>query len=113
MSVRVWTASSVLCLLAALASGANAATVLVNGSASPVTVAPGATVSVAISGGPGNVYDWVAKFNATAPSSQYYPDYMYLTGTKAAPGAGMTSATLTFALPSTPGTYNFLSLIHI
>jgi hypothetical protein len=83
------------------------ASVLVNGSASPVTVIPGATVTVAVAGGPGGITDWVAKHDAAAPNTTYYPDWKYLSGTQTAPATGKTSATLTFTMPTTPGTYNF------
>jgi len=83
------------------------ASVLVNGSAAPITVARGAVVTVAISSGPGNTTDWVARYAPGAPGSAYAPDYQYLSGTKTPPAVGLTAASLTFTMPSTPGTYQF------
>src|SRR5204862_3444747 len=41
----------------------------------------------------------------TAPDTGYMA-WKYLNNTTTAPGAGVTSATVTFAAPTTPGTYN-------
>jgi hypothetical protein len=83
------------------------AQVLVNGSAAPLTLAPGAVVTVAVSNGPGNTTDWVARYATGAPGSAYASDYQYLNGTKTAPAVGLTSGTLTFTLPTAAGTYQF------
>jgi hypothetical protein len=81
---------------------------LVNGTAPPtvVTVAPNATVSVAVSGGPGNTTDWVALAQVGS-SDTVYISWNYLNGTHTAPGTGLTSATLPFTMPATPGNYEF------
>ena len=70
------------------------------------TVGPGATVQVQVANGPGNPRDWVA-FHASAAADTSYLDWKYLNGTRTAPATGLTSATLSFTMPTTPGTYNF------
>ena len=37
----------------------------------------------------------------------YHFDYQYLNGAKTAPPTALTSATLTFTMPTAPGSYNF------
>ena len=87
-----------------MASAAWAApTLTVNGSSSPITVAPGSTVAVAVAGGPGDSMDWIGLYE-TQSRDRAYIDYWYLTGTKNT-GAGMTSATVAVVLPQKPGTY--------
>jgi uncharacterized protein YegP (UPF0339 family)/subtilisin-like proprotein convertase family protein len=70
---------------------------------SATTVAPGASVQVQVANGPGNRYDWVGL----APIGGSYVDWKYLSGTRTAPPAGLTTALLTFTMPSTPGSYEF------
>ena len=82
-------------------------TILVDGGSEPITVLPGATVTVDVSGGPGLMRDWVAKYTAGAPNTAYFPDWVYLNGLRVAPTVARTSATLTFTMPSIPGTYEF------
>ena len=78
-----------------------APTVTVN----PTNVLPGATVTVTIANGPGNATDWVGIYSTTAPDT-VMSDWKYLNGSRTPPAVGITSATLTFAVPSTVGTYN-------
>jgi hypothetical protein len=83
-------------------------TVLVNGSSAPITVAPGVTVTVAVSGGPAFRHDWVGQYVSTAvhPGNPFLA-WKYLNNTQVAPATGTSAASLTFAMPSAPGTYNF------
>ena len=79
----------------------------VNGSSSPITVAGGSTITVGVSGGPGNVSDWVMIVAAGAPEMTWGPQYMYLSGTRTRPATGMTSATLSFLAPTAGGNFEF------
>ena len=87
-------------VLSAVAAAADAVTLVVNGVSPPqqLTVAPGATVSVAVSGGPGNATDWVGMYQVGATNTQYLA-YQYMNG--------QTSATLTFTMPTTVANYEF------
>src|SRR5207237_1623771 len=69
------------------------------------TVAPGATVSVTVSNGPGNPTDWVAWFCPASLTSDSGPltDYKYLNNTQTPPTTGLTAATVTFTAPTTFG----------
>jgi hypothetical protein len=88
--------------------GPSGATVVVNGSAAPLTVTAGASVTVTVSGGPGLVLDWVGLYAATAiPPTEPFLKWKYLSNTEAPPVIGMSSATLTFAMPVAGGSYNF------
>ncbi|MBZ5556722.1 MAG: IPT/TIG domain-containing protein [Acidobacteriia bacterium] len=73
---------------------------------SGVTVVAGSIASVAVSGGPGNVYDWVGLYAAGSPDGAYL-DWRYLSNTTAPPSAPLTAATLTFLMPVTAGVYEF------
>jgi uncharacterized protein YegP (UPF0339 family) len=98
---------------AAVAVEAPIALISVNGTLppTPVSVQPGSTVSVQITGGPGNLTDWVALTTNGAPDSSYLA-WMYLNGTTTPPAEGLTSATLTFTLPNSPGTYEFRLFVN-
>jgi subtilisin-like proprotein convertase family protein/uncharacterized protein YegP (UPF0339 family) len=95
-------------------TGASGASVPLSGTAVPgptltvsATSAPmGNPVSVAVANGLGNRNDWVALARVGTPSTSYL-DWQYLNGTKSLPAAGLTSATLTFAIPQTMGDYEF------
>jgi hypothetical protein len=50
--------------------------------------------------------DWVVLAVAGSPVTSYL-DWQYLSGSRLAPPTGLTSAELTFAMPSTPGAYEF------
>src|SRR5438876_7882708 len=76
----------------------------VNGSSVAITVAPGATVSVGVTSGPGNPKDWLALYPTGAADSAYL-DWFFLNGTKSAPAVGLTTATVPFTLPTTLGDY--------
>jgi hypothetical protein len=89
------------------------APVTVAGSTSPATIvpsttsgAPGATVTATVANGPGNTADWIGLYSVGAADSTYV-DYKYLNGLKTVPTSGVTSASVTFTMPTTPGTYQF------
>jgi hypothetical protein len=71
---------------------------------STLSASPGQTVTVTVNGSPGNPTDWVGLY--TTPGNSLL-SWVYLNGTQSPPPVGSTSATLTFVLPVTPGTYNF------
>ena len=66
-----------------------------------------AEVKAIVAGGPGNRSDWVGLYRSAATDTQGGVDERYLNGSYSMPAAGLTSATVTFTAPSTPGTYNF------
>jgi len=89
----------------------NAAYVRVATSATISTTAPsvtvgsttgttGGTVTATVTNGPGTAGDWVGLYDANGRPVQW----MYLNGSHTMPAAGLTNATVTFALPG-PGTY--------
>ena len=80
-------------------------------SVNATTVAPGATVVVTVANGPGNPRDWLT-LNPASASDQSYLDWKYLNGTRTAPATGLKSATVSFTMPTTPGTYNFRLLAN-
>ena len=92
-------------------SGAAGASVALSGrGASPpsvtpsaTAVAPGASVQVRVENGPGSRYDWVAL----APVGGSHVDWQYLSGTRTPPASGLTTALLTFTMPTTQGSYEF------
>ena len=91
-------------VVASASSGASGATI----SASSTSVQAGASVSVTVYNGPGNIRDWVGLYAATAPSDDpHLIAWKYLNGTQSPPSSGQTAAALTFAMPSTAGTYQF------
>jgi acyl-CoA thioesterase FadM len=63
------------------------------------TAAPGANVTVTLSGGVGGASDWMALAATAAPNTSYIA-YMYV-------GNGVTTRTWTVAMPQTTGTYEF------
>jgi hypothetical protein len=74
--------------------------------ASPTTVAPGGAETVTITNGPGNTTDWVGLY-AVGAADTAYASWKYLSDTQTAPSPGLTSATLHFTMPTTPGQYEF------
>lgn len=85
---------------------ASSAQLTVNGVASPtgVLVDVGTSISVAITGGPGNATDWIAFYPIGAADSAHL-DWRYLNNATVAPAVGVTDATVTFIAPVTPGNY--------
>ena len=71
----------------------------------PATVVPGAAFTVTATNGPGNRNDWVAMEAVSAPDTSYVA-WKYLNGLTTVPDAGLTSGTMQFVAPPTPGTYN-------
>jgi len=63
------------------------------------SVAPGGSVTVTLTGGPGGSTDWLAFALVSAPNTSY-PLWTYV-------GSGVTTRTWTITAPSTPGTYEF------
>jgi hypothetical protein len=78
----------------------------VNGVSPPstVSVSGGSVVTVVVSGGPGQVGDWLGLYRVGATASQWL-DWKYLNGTRIVPTTGLTAATVTFALPAGSGSY--------
>src|SRR4029077_4765394 len=82
------------------------ATVTVTGAAGPAltipaSVAPGATVSVSLTGGPGNRTDWVGFYCPSSTSDDgMRVGFKYLNNSTSAPASGVTSATVTFTAPA-------------
>lgn len=84
-------------------SGALSTNSTVTASASVAKIS--STMTVTVANGPGNSTDWVGVY-AVGAGAKNYLDWKYLSGSKSA-GAGRTSATLSFTMPSTPGDYEF------
>jgi glucose/arabinose dehydrogenase len=74
-------------------------------SLAPATVRPGDAIGVRVAGGPGNRLDWVGLYQSSA-SDTAFVTWQYLNGLRTAPASGVTDATLQFAAPQMPGTYN-------
>jgi hypothetical protein len=68
-------------------------------SVSATTVAPGASITVTLTGGAGGMFDWLAFAATTSPASLYV-DWVFV-------GNGVTTRTWTVTAPATPGTYEF------
>ena len=81
-------------------------TLRINDISGPVTVRAGSPISVTVSNGPGYLSDWVMMVPAGA-APQTWGSYMYLSGTKTRPAAGMTNATIAFTAPASAGNYEF------
>src|ERR1700740_189794 len=77
--------------------------------ATPSSVAPGDTVTVTVSGSDGGQHDLGGLFAVGASNNSDPITWEYLSGTEHLPASGVTSATLTFVLPSNlaPGQYVF------
>jgi hypothetical protein len=74
------------------------------------TVSAGATLSATIANGPGNQLDWVAVCPASGTIG--CSDWKYLSGTRVAPASGLTAATVSFTMPSTPGSYTLKFFVN-
>lgn len=88
---------------------ASPASLSVNGTPPPdgTTVAPGATLSVSVTGAPANPADMVLLYPSAETSVSGYLDLRFLNDTQVPPVAGLATATLHFTAPSTAGTYVF------
>jgi hypothetical protein len=71
----------------------------------PASVFPGGVITATVANTPGRNTDWVGLVEANAPDTGYVA-FQYLNGLTSPPVMGMTSATLQFVAPMTPGTYN-------
>jgi hypothetical protein len=69
-----------------------------------VTVSGGAIVTVAVTGGPAQVGDWLGLYRVGGTISQWL-DWKYLNGTRTRPTTGLAAATVTFTLPAGSGNY--------
>lgn len=80
--------------------------------ATPSTVAANASIALTVNEDTVNqrvetVGDWVAMFVPGASASTPAIDWFYMNGTKTAPAAAISNATISFIAPSTPGSYEF------
>jgi len=62
----------------------------------------GGPVVATVDGGPGDVGDWAGLYDADGNAMQW----LYLNGSQSLPASGVTGASLTFMLPTKPGTYH-------
>ncbi len=87
--------------------------IAVNGVVPPeqAAAAAGSTLSVSVSGGPGNATDWVALATAGTADTSYL-DWRYLNGATAPPSSGLTSATLAFTAPVIAGSYELRFFVN-
>jgi hypothetical protein len=69
----------------------------VNGSSAPITVTGGTTISVGVQNGPGNQWDCVS-LNPAGNLASAWLNFTFVSGS---------TPTLSFVMPSTPGTYEF------
>jgi hypothetical protein len=97
-TVRFFTASQALLAASPVITAAFTATM----NLSATTAAPGGSVNVTIGNGPGLPRDWIGLY---AASGATLLDWKYLNGTQSVPAQGLTSATVTMPMPTTPGTY--------
>ena len=94
-SVLVW-----LALLLAYARIGHAQTPSI---ALDATAAPaGGPITAVIDGGPGNAGDFAGLYDADGNAMQW----LYLNGTQSLAASGATGASITFMLPTKPGTYH-------
>src|SRR5207249_931045 len=70
---------------------------------------PGSAVSVTAQGGSGERAAYVGLYEVSKPDSggALQGNWQYLTGGQVVPPTGVTSAMLTFTMPTKLGTYNF------
>jgi Calx-beta domain-containing protein len=73
--------------------------------ASPTMVSPGDVITATVTNGPGNQLDWVTIGLATSPDPGWVA-WKYLNNSTTPPPTGVTSTTVTFTAPATPGTYH-------
>jgi hypothetical protein len=69
---------------------------------SATAVSPGTVVTATIANGPGNAQDWVGLYLVGGTAEV---DWKFLNGSKTSPAAGLTNATVSFTMPTLPGTY--------
>jgi hypothetical protein len=71
--------------------------------ASPATVAPGATITGTVTGGPGNALDWVGLYCPATLADGAYVTWRYLNNLQSPPASSLVNATVTFPAPNNPG----------
>jgi hypothetical protein len=76
----------------------------VNGSAGAFSVSAGAALTIAITNGPGHVYDWITIVPVGSVDTAY-TGIWFLSGTSTPPASGRTHATFTIPAPATAGDY--------
>jgi hypothetical protein len=69
------------------------------------TLGLGDVITVAVSNGPGNRADWVGLYSRGTSDSAYIAR-KFLDGSNIPPASGLTTATLSFDAPDTPGTFD-------
>jgi hypothetical protein len=78
----------------------------VNGTTGPLTVAPGAVMTVVVTNtGTTNTWDYVMVAPVGAATTYFSGVYQFLNGTTTLPSSGISSATLSVPAPTTPGSY--------
>jgi thermitase len=85
--------------------GSSSPSMTVNGTSGPVTVARGAMMSVVISNGPADPWDYVMVAPVGSPSTYWSGQYQFMNGTTTLPSPGISNATISVQAPSTPGSY--------
>ena len=70
---------------------------------SATTVMPRSVIAATVASGPGDASDWVGLYPTNAPDTGYRA-WRYLNGSMNLPATAVTSATLNFTAPVTPGT---------
>jgi hypothetical protein len=71
---------------------------------SPTTVTTGGSVTATVANGPGYALDWVGLYPVGGTPAQRI-SYQFLNGLTSPPASGTTGATLTFTMPTVPGTF--------
>ena len=72
---------------------------------SPATVNPGSVITATVANGPGNPRDWAGLFPTGAANADYVA-WQYFNGSETPPATAIGGATLLFAAPTVPGSYN-------
>jgi hypothetical protein len=71
------------------------------------TIPAGGSVTATVSNSPGGSrYDYVGLYTTAATNTAWYLTYKYLNNTQTAPPSPMTSGSIGFTAPTTPGQYN-------
>jgi hypothetical protein len=99
-------ANSAVITVAVASDPGPSASMTVNGTTGPFTVAPGAMMSVAVTNnGPANVWDYVMVAPVGAPATYWTGVFQFLNGTTTLPSSAIGNATISVPAPSTPGSY--------
>jgi subtilisin family serine protease len=77
----------------------------VNGTTGSLTVSTGSTVTVQVTNGPANSWDYLTMVPVGSPANHWTGDYRFLNGTTTVPQPGVGDATVSMAAPTLPGTY--------